>query len=341
MYTENHIIKDLRVLTESFIPSRIVHREGQMLAIRDNLKPIIDGEIPRNSFLHGPPGTGKTCISLYVVDELKAHASIFSVYNNCWSYPSRFKILYNMAGSLGHNFLHRKGTPTDELIDVLKSKLRNKVCVVILDEADQLEDDKILYDLLEMEGVCLILIANTQTIFYNSDPRIRSRMHSLDRIEFRAYSQSEIVDILKERIEYGLVPDVIDNKQIGLIAEASGGDARAALNILRSAAELAEKQDVAKILDEHIQKAIPKTFSQDSDKIIQSLNIHQKILYGIVKSSGQIPSSDLYLKFNKACEEKGIEQIVDRTVRKYLNKLASYNLITSSGMDRWTIYKAI
>ena len=145
MYEANTIIKDLRVLTEHFIPRRIIHRDGQLQAIRDNLKPLVEGEIPRNSFLSGPPGTGKTCMSQYVVDELKAYASTLSAYVNCWSYPSRFKILYNILQSLGHNFLNRKGTPTDELIDILKNKVKTRPCVIILDEADQLEDEKILF----------------------------------------------------------------------------------------------------------------------------------------------------------------------------------------------------
>ena len=187
MYEQNTIIKDLRVLTEHFIPRRIIHRTGQLEAIRDNLKPLTEEQIPRSSFLYGPPGTGKTCISQYIVDELKAYSPVLSAYVNCWSYPSRFNILYNILQSLGHHFIHRKGTPTDELIDLLKIKLKNKSCVIILDEADQLEDDKILYDLLEMDKICLILIANTENIFYSSEPRIRSRLQVTERINFRAF----------------------------------------------------------------------------------------------------------------------------------------------------------
>ncbi len=340
MRENNTIIKDLRVLTEQFIPRRIIHRNGQMEVLRDNLKPIIEDEIPRNSFIHGPPGTGKTCISSFVVDELKAYSSVLSAYINCWLYPSRFKILYNILTSFGHNFIHRKGTPTDELIDMLRNKLKSRKCVIILDEADQMEDDKILYDLLEIEGVCVVLIANTEALFYDSDPRIRSRMQGLGKIEFRAYSEQEIADIVKDRAEYGLVPGTITTGQISRIAAASEGDARKAINILRSSAELAENQDTEAILDAHIDKAIPKTKSIDTDRIVESLNTHQKILYGIIKSSKEISSAELYEKYSKICAEKGMELIVDRTVRKYLDKIEAFGLISSSGEVRWTKYKA-
>lgn len=341
MYIENTIIKDLRVLTEHFIPRRIIHRDGQMQEIRDCLKPIIEKEIPRNSFVYGPPGTGKTCISEYVVDELKAYTPVLSAYVNCWSYPSRFKILFNILQSLGPSFIHRKGTPTDELIDLLKAKIKGKYCVITLDEADQLEDDKILYDLMEMDGVCLILVANTETIFYDSDPRVRSRLQSTNRIEFRPYSATEIKEILKDRVDLGLLPGVIENMQIETIASACGGDARKALNILRAAAESAENADSKKILDSHIEKAFPKTKSMDSNKIIENLNTHQKILFGIVKSAKEIPSTELHEKYAKTCLEKGLEPIVERTVRKYLERLQDFNLIRTEGDGRWTVYKAV
>lgn len=341
MYEPNIIIKDLRVLTDHFIPRRIIHRDGQMQAIRDNLNPLINNEMPRGSFVYGPPGTGKTCISQFVVDELKAYAPVSSVYINCWLYPSRFKILYNIIQTLGSLFVHRKGVPTDELIDTLKTKLKNRQCVIILDEADQLEDDKILYDLLEIEGVCLLLISNTETIFFDSDPRIRSRLQSLDRIEFRAYSHPEIIDILKDRADFGLVPEVINNLQISRIAEIAGGDARKAISILRLAAEYAENKGLQKIQDDHIEKSAPKIKTLEIDKTVESLNIHQKILYGIIKSSKEISAPNLYEKFKKTSEEKGCGQIVDRTVRNYLEKLEGLNLISSSGEGRWTKYKVV
>jgi len=341
MYDSNTIIKDLRVLTESFIPRRIIHRDGQINALRDNLKPLIDKEAPRNSFIYGPPGTGKTSMSQYVVDELKAYSPVLSVYINCWLYPSRFKILYSILQSLGQIFIHRKGTPTDELLDLLRQKMKNRSCVIVLDEADQLEDDKILYDLVETPGICIIMIANKETIFYDADPRIRSRLESMERIEFRPYSTNEILDILKDRAEWGLVPHVITPVQLNKIAEHSNGDARKAIGVLRAAAETAENQDSELITDTHIEKAIPKSVSINQTKTLESLNVHQKILYGIIKSSRQVPSSDLYQKYSAVCREKDLEPLVDRTIRNHLEKLQSYNLISVSGEGRWTVYSSV
>lgn len=332
----NKIIQNLRVLTEYFIPRRVVHREGQLESIRNNLKPLTQDRKPRNSFLFGEPGTGKTCISLYVLEELKSYAPVYSSYVNCWRYPSRFRVLYKILQDLGSVLCaHRKGTPTDELLDLVSIKLKEKPCVVIMDEVDQLEEDKVLYNLMEMESICLIFIANKETVFYNVDPRIRSRLSGTESIEFPSYTPSEIFDILKDRVEWGLVPGVVRNRQLERIALFSNGDARKAIEILRISAEIAESSDSNYIKDKHISSAM-KNIRDSQNKIIEDLNIHQKLLYNIIKKRGEIRPSELYKEYCLLCKEKPLQE---RTIRKHLEKMNRYGIIRSVGSGRWRIYR--
>jgi orc1/cdc6 family replication initiation protein len=337
MYQENMIIKDLRVLTERFIPGRIVHREGQLHAVRDNLKPITESRKPRNSFLFGEPGTGKTCISLYVAEELKKHIPVFSSYLNCWQYSSRFRILLKVLQDLGLSLsVHRKGTPTDELLDMLANKTREKPGLVILDEIDQLEDEKVLYDLLEMGGICMIFIANSGTVFYSVDPRIRSRLSGMDNIEFPPYTTREIFDILKDRAEWGLVPNTIKNIQLERIADFSGGDARTAIETLRVAAEGAENDDSERISDKHIEAGMKSVGDLSQNRAAEKLNSHQKLLYNIIRKKGEIRPADLYCQYYSLCKK---DPANERTVRKHLEKMARYGLIRSAGSGRWRVYR--
>jgi orc1/cdc6 family replication initiation protein len=336
---ENAIIKDIRVLTEHFIPSRIIHRDGQLKTIRDDLKPILDDQKPRNIFLYGNSGTGKTCISKYVVEELRSYSSILHSYVNCWEFPSRFKILFNILQDLGFTSLvHRKGTPTDELLDSLRNRLKGKYGVIILDEVDQLEDDKVLYDLLQFERVCLILISNSETALYRVDPRIRSRLASLDSVSFPSYKTDEIFDILKDRVEFALFPFVVKNSQLERIAEISNGDARVAIDILRVAAEQSESSDLSKISDKSIDHALSKVQFLGKSKTLNKLNVHQKILYQIIKEKGKIKPLELYKEFYSRCKLRKVNPLVERTLRKYLEKMVYYGLIHSQGKGRWRSY---
>lgn len=336
MYEENLVISDLRVLTEHFIPSRIVHREGQLHALRDNLKPITEDRKPRNSFLFGEPGTGKSCISLYIAEELKKHIPVFCSYVNCWQYSSRFRILLKILQDLGLSLsVHRKGTPTDELLDMLVGKFREKPCLVILDEIDKLESEKVLYDLLEV-GVCLLFIANSGTVFHRVDPRIRSRLSGMDNIEFRPYTSAEIFDILKDRAEWGLVTDVVKNVQLERIADFSEGDARTAIEALRVAAERAENADAERIADNHIEEAMKSIGDLSKERAVEKLNSHQKLLYNIIKKKSEIRPPDLYKQYYILCEQ---EPANERTIRKHLKKLVKYGLIRTKGSGRWRVYR--
>lgn len=334
----NVIIKDLRILTPEFIPSRILHREGEIKALRDNLEPLVESQTPRNTFAYGPPGTGKTCISQFLISELKSVASVQSAYVNCWMAASRFKILYNIAEALGSTFIHRKGTPTDELIEILKGKTQKDPVIIVLDEVDMMEDLSVLYDLTELKNICLILISNTESALFSADPRILSRLQNIERIEFKGYSEQEITDILWDRASLGLVPNAITKEQVKKISSVCCGDARKGINILRAAAEEADRADTEKILDNHIEKALPKTGFEE-ERILDGLNSHQKILYMIVKSAKELSSANLYSKYFEICSQDGIEPLVERSVRHHIDKLLHIKLISSIGEGRWTMYK--
>lgn len=337
MYEEKPVIKNSDTFSDDFIPDQLSHRDGQIKAIRDDLKPILNKQPGRNIFLYGPPGTGKTCTSNYVTKELEQEG-ISRIYINCWETQKRFKVLYEILEKLGMKLaIHAKGTATHELLDKLKIRLKDKQTVIILDDVDQLEDDKILYDLVTTPNISLILIANIETALMETDPRVRSRFASADNLEFPKYTTSEIADILKERASSGLVPNSVKRSQLEEIADSSAGDCRIAINILRIAAEDAEQANTGKITEEHIEKALPTAKKHKKEKSIEVLNDHQKILYLVIKN-GEIQPGELHARYKTECSRKSLEPIKERTIRKYLEKMVQYNLILAKGETKWRVY---
>jgi len=341
MYEENTIIRNAQALTTDFIPSRIFSRDGQLQSMRDDMRPLLKGLTPRHAFLFGRPGTGKTCMARYVAEELATHTStISSVYINCWESASRFKVLYTILQKMGCILsFHRKGTPTDELMDMLRNKMKERQCVIILDEVDQLEDDKILYDLLSLPRACLILISNNETALADADQRVRSRLASADYIEFPPYKLDEIVGILNDRVEWGLLPGVIKNSQVKMIAEIAGGDARVAIDILRIVSEAAENQDMEKIPDSLIKSSLPKVKVVRLDQNMARLNPYQRIIVDILTRNGRTDSGTLLRELQALASKQKLEPIVDRTFRKYMDKMLRYKMVESEGSGRWRTYK--
>lgn len=332
----NSIIKDARVLEEDFIPKEVVHRNSEIKEMERSLKPILKGEKGRNMLLFGPTGTGKTCLAKYVLEQLSSHtSSLGKAYVNCWRNHSNFKVLYELFSEISTPLnVHRKGTGTQELLDKIREEQRKRSCVFILDEVDQIENDNLLYEFSQMPKLTLVFLANKSTVFYNSDPRVRSRLQDRNEIEFPEYSEEELRDILSDRTEWGLLSDSIDKDKLRKISVRSEGDARKAIAALRVAANLAESEDEEEIREEHIKEALPKAEEERKKKSISSLNKHQRVLYEIIEEKDEISASDLYDEYEDRIEEG----VVRRTLRNYLGKLVDYNLVESKGEGRWRKY---
>lgn len=327
---DNTIIRDLRVLQEAFIPSRLIHRDGQLQAVRDCVAPLTEDNPPRHAFLHGPPGTGKTTLSKYVLEELKKETPVLTSYVNCWEDSTRFGVLFTILKGMGA-FIHRKGTPTDELLQTLRTKLENTPCILILDEVDQLEEDKILYDLLQA-GAGLIMISNSETALAGADPRIRSRLAGTDTIPFAAYSHQELVDILHDRTEWGLVPGVIKRAQLEAIADLAAGDARTALGTLALAAQKAEDQSLEAIPDTLLTQARPQFETDSRQRALEKLSPTQQTILDIITTKKQLPSGELFTLLNQK------DPTPERTFRKHMQRLVRNGLVTAVGDGRWRTY---
>jgi orc1/cdc6 family replication initiation protein len=331
------MIVDARVLRDEFIPREVVHRDPEIHALADTLEPLAEDGRGQNSMVFGPPGTGKTCIAQHTLDRLsEQNLELKYKYINCWENYNRFKVLYKALEGIGKTLdVHRQSTPTDELFTRLKGYSERQY-VLILDEVDQLEDERVLYDLYSLPSVTLVMIANKQTAFHNMEDRVRSRLMDSARIEFEEYGVDELEDIVADRAEWGIEPDAISRSEIRKIALSAEGDARIAIGILRSAARKAENRGMDEITADLVQESVPDAKDRQRQKNVEKLNKHQEKLYEIVNDAGEIAPGDLYDRYRDAVEDPRS----DRMLRKYLNKMVHYNLIDAEGDGRWRRYKS-
>ena len=63
-----------KILQSNYTPEDIPHRDEQIKQLAKVLAPALRKEKPSNVFIYGKTGSGKTCVSRYVVDE---------IYNTC------------------------------------------------------------------------------------------------------------------------------------------------------------------------------------------------------------------------------------------------------------------
>ena len=229
--------------------------------------------------------------------------------------------------------IHATGLPTqavyNKFIELIDDK--KQMVVLILDEIDQAVkkiSNNFLYNLTRLNSelskahICIVGISNNLTFLDDLDHRVRSSL-SEEEVVFPPYNALQIQDILKKRAEKAFREDVLSE---GVIAKCAAyaarehGDARRALDLLRVAGELAERESSKKILLKHIDNANNKI---ERDKILDVVSSEPKqfqlVLYSIVKLSEKMKeeaffTGDIYNYYVSLCSKNKAEVLTQRRV---------------------------
>lgn len=300
----------IQCFLEDYSPQKLIHREKQEEAIRLTFKQFKDYGFGTNLLLIGVTGGGKTAAAKKVLSEYDSH-----IYFSASTHKTSFKILRELAQTKSRDY----AVFIQEIVDRIKRE--NKILIV--DEMNQVEDPKILFDALNtiyrQTGKPIILISNNRKIFMEmpEDAKLTLFFH---KVEFPAYTYAEIQDILKSRLKmltediYSLVPeDAI--KQISSIASVDGS-ARNALDftmkcILRNCFTV-----------DFIESLKREKNRQEWDEFAASLSENQKeFLYAVL---------DLYRheeEINNSTLRKKMPQLSPQSISMLITDFIKYGLI--------------
>ena len=332
------IFNDKSALQSNYNPDKIQHREEYLKDIAKILAPALRSERPSNVFIYGKTGTGKSLCVSHVLNKMKNVAiareiplEIISI--NCKLKKvadTEYRILLEILKELGKE-MPSTGVSTNELYKELYSNLDHKkrTVLLVLDEIDSLikkTGDEILYNLtrinpeLKQAELTIVGITNDLTIMDTVDARVKSSLNE-EEIVFIPYNAVQIQDILMDRAIKAFREGVLDEE---VIPKCSGytarehGDARRALELLRFAGELAERDGCDKVLPIHIDNADKKTERNRIIDIIKSQpKQFQLVNYAIIKTSIKEKHN---LVTNKKSTE--VEPTTTGAVYDYYNRLA-------------------
>lgn len=166
-----------------------------------------------------------------------------------------------------------------------KEKGGRKICVVLMDELDQMVTSKqsVMYNFFNWPNrpnsdLVVIAIANTMDLPERLlSNKISSRL-GLKRVRFEPYTFQQLTTIIQSRLA-GL-SGVFDAKAIEFCARkvsAVSGDARRALDICRRAAEINSQKQLKTVDIESISETIKEMTSAPAMQMIMTASLHQKI----------------------------------------------------------------
>ena len=349
-FSNNTVFKNKLALQTNYTPDEIVHRDEYIKQIAAILAPSLRLEKPSNLFLYGKTGTGKTVSINYVKNHLMERAakenvslSILSI--NCKLRKvadTEYRILAELLRQLGEN-VPATGLPTDQLYHNFIKRIDNKkqLVIMVFDEIDKAVSnigDEFLYNFTRLNSeltktqISLIGISNDLYFLDNIDPRVRSSL-SEEEIMFPPYDASQIQDILTERAKEAFKIKIEE----GVIAKCSAyaakghGDARRALDLLRIAGELAERDSKKVLTYDYIDKANEKIERDKTVDFVSSCPEQYKIvLHSIISLSETKESfftSDVYSLYSVLCEKIKSEVRTQRRVGDIIREFELHGLI--------------
>ncbi|WP_135821853.1 Cdc6/Cdc18 family protein [Halostella litorea] len=239
------------------------------------------------------------------------------------------------------------GWPTDRVYSVFFEAVdyHERVVVIMLDEIDKLVEksgDDTLYNLSRMNSeldnsrVSIMGISNDLKFTDFLDPRVKSSLGE-EEIVFPPYDANQLRDILQHRSDVAFKADALTDDVIPLCAAFAAqehGDARRALDLLRTAGELAERDQSELVDEDHVRKAQDKIELDRVVEVVRTLPTQSKIvLFSIIllEKNGvhNINTGEVYNIYKRLCEEIDADVLTQRRVTDLISELDMLGIVNA------------
>ena len=352
---QNSIFSDKSFLDNLSTPTSIIGRESESKNLVKFLLSFEKGLVVPLISVYGRSGSGKSTIVQFVCKNL----DVDFCYANLRKAKTVFGCINLILSELGHsNLKNAQGINTafvilEELIIKSLDKSGNSLFVLCLDEFDTLFYDKrgkpsdFVYKLLVLveklrtlkKHLCVVTISNKVLSEFNLDDRVISRIGTSE-IYFDSYSQNDVLKIIRNRAKKSF-SQKIDDDVLTYCAEISSlehGDARRAIDLLRTSGELAGLEN-KKISKQHVDDAITQLQKNQITTMISGGSYHFKLACAalarltFVNDDGWHSTSELFKQYQKIISSDS-RQISYRRFSEMLVELVNSGIAVSQTISK-------
>ena len=344
------VFKCKKYLDHRFLPDNLPHREDQIKSVAKYWKEALIGVTPPDVTIYGKTGTGKTAVAKFARKQLEdvsknKDINVRVEYIRCTDYTTEYQVIARLCQQLGQDVPYRGWTKAEVIHafrDLFKRNVfgKNLILMIILDEIDILlknDGDGLLYTLTRTENVSIASISNFVDFKQFIKPRVKSSLRDRE-IVFPPYNAQQLVDILEDRANLSFSDGVLNDDVIPLCAAMAAkeeGDARYALDLLRTSGELADEKGSEMVYEDYVREAKEYIEHNKVTDIIMTLpSQQQKVLESILyltKRSEEITSGrlyDVYKEFSKG------DSVSYRRIFDFINELEMLGLISTKTISR-------
>ena len=154
---------------------------------------------------------------------------------------------------------------------------------------------------------------------------------------FNPYTVEQLQKILTDRVKLAFNDDVISGAVINLCAAMAGkenGDARKAIDLLRVAAEIAERERSTNVGEKHIRLAQEKIEKDTNYEVLKNSTTHTKIVILAILESKNGNTGEVYEIYSSLCNNTEHEPLTQRRITQIISELDQLGLVTSDVVSK-------
>ncbi len=327
----------------------ILGRKAQLGQLVGYLSDLDGGYLPAMIQVYGPTGTGKTSVVRQVTEEAsRQFHGVRVVYVNL----KECRSLFAAANQILFSLTDEKESPVSGLDGIFEriwaATSGMEYLLVVLDEFDAMFQDRrynpsdFLYRLVRRREagkppvVGVITLSNALLgVEALLDSRVRSTIGS-QSVYFPPYTEAEIRAILENRttaFRAGPFEGDILGECASLAADEHG-DARRAVDLLRTAGEIADREGAPTVRVEHVRRAQEELESGRARQVVWDLPIHEEVVLAAlclsaVKGRPSATSEEAYEGYAAQCDFWRLPPKGRRRFLDFLQDLEMHGLIGS------------
>jgi len=252
------LIKTVLPLQDGYKPPVLLFRDEQL---REMFQLTVEAGIPHNLWLQGEQGLGKTLTCQFFADEIEARGLGKAFFLKCERSmrSAMMKLKERHRLNISGKFLSPSTIASAAL-----SQAPDGLLAFIIDEPenayslnDVLHFAHTVYNSLVDESARFTIIFASRMLFVKAAKilRVDSRLKAYP-ISFPPYSEGQIWQILKQRLDIALKEGAYDPEALSILAKhvwRVGSDLREALKIVRRAIEIADEKLTTEVMNESIE----------------------------------------------------------------------------------------